>query len=222
MARYVREVQINQPEDFVNFMVNDFLTKHGFKYVEFKGEMIYRAGGGLIEIPKFFIWNYQNGVIHVEAWTRNVWLPGVYGRENALKGYMGCVPKGAYKSDVEQLLSLLMQPVPQQNGQFQGQQEGQEGASQPVQQSGPIMVQGVDTSRYANMSLAFGIIGMVVSCIWYLGLIFGICAIVYGNKGKASSKQGRATAGLVCGIIAVVLAIVMFVLGLVGVFEDLL
>ena len=46
MARYIREVELNKPEDFVQYIVTDFLTKHGFKLVEFKGEMIYRAGDG--------------------------------------------------------------------------------------------------------------------------------------------------------------------------------
>lgn len=81
MARYIREVTLNRPADFVQFIMTDFLSKHGFSLVKFKGEMVYRTGGGLLEIPKFLTWGYRNGIFHVEAWTRNLWLPGVYGRE---------------------------------------------------------------------------------------------------------------------------------------------
>lgn len=212
MARYIREVCLNQPEDFVNFMMNDFLTKHGFRYVQFKGEMVYRSGDGFLVIPKLFTWNYQNGVIHVEAWTRNAWLPGVYGRENALTGYMGCVPKKAYKKDVDQLLQLLLQPVPQQN--VQPAAEG--GTAVPMQPNGPILVQGVDTSRYANLSLGLGIAGLVFFCVPYVALIWGILAVVYANKGSGSAKSGRATAGLICGIIAIVLAAILILLEIFG------
>lgn len=219
MARYIREEVLNQPEDFVNFMMNDFLTKHGFKYEEFKGQMVYRCGKGVFEMPKFFVWSYQNGVIHVEAWMRNVWLPGVYGKENALKGFMGAVPKSAYKGDVEQLLQLLHQPVGQQqytqadgtvqqNAQVNGAQQGN---------NGPILVHGVDTVRYANMALAFGILGLVFFCVPYAGALWGILAIIYWNKGRTSSKPGRATAGLVCGILAIVIAIIIFTLNILGI-----
>lgn len=215
MARYIREEILNQPEDFVNFMMNDFLSKHGFRYVQFKGEMIYRAGDGFFEIPKFFIWSYRNGVIHVEAWTRNVWLPGVYGKENALTGFFGSIPKSAYKGDVEQLLQLLHQPVGQQQyAQTNGAPQMQQGAPQGT--NGPIPVQGIDTSRYAKMALAFGIVGLVLFCIPYVGIMFGILALIYANKGKTSVKKGMATAGMVCGILAIAIAVIIIILNVIG------
>ncbi len=194
MARYIREVQLDRPDDFVQYIMTDFLGKHGFRLGEFKGEQVYRAGGGLIEIPKFLSWGYQNGVFHVEAWTRNCWLPGVYGRENAMTGWMGCVPKNAYKKDIEELISLLYQPLPQDAGV-----PGMQGAGQPV------YVRGTDTSRYATMALIGLIAGLIVPLI---GVIFGALGITYGNKAKNSPKKGIATAALVIGIIAVVISVV--------------
>ena len=194
MARYIREVQLDRPDDFVQYIMTDFLGKHGFRLGEFKGEQVYRAGGGLIEIPKFLSWGYQNGVFHVEAWTRNCWLPGVYGRENAMTGWMGCVPKNAYKKDIEELISLLYQPLPQDAGV-----PGMQGAGQPV------YVRGTDTSRYATMGLIGLIAGLIVPLI---GVIFGALGITYGNKAKNSPKKGIATAALVIGIIAVVISVV--------------
>lgn len=46
MARYIREVELNKPDDFVQFIMTDFLNKHGFKLVEFQGERLYRVGDG--------------------------------------------------------------------------------------------------------------------------------------------------------------------------------
>lgn len=209
MARYIREVQINKPGDFVNYMVNDFLTKHGFQLVEFKGQQVFRAGGGMIEIPKFLVWSYQNGVFHIEAWTRNVWLPGVYGRENAMTGFLAAVPKGIYKRDIEQLLQLLFQPIPGETGNapvsdaIPAQNITQGGAQRTV------YVQGVDTSRYATMGMVMGIVGIVTSWLWGVGIIFSIMGIIYGRKGQSSSNKGAATAGFVCGIIGTVLSAMM-------------
>lgn len=219
MARYIRDVQINKPNDFVEYMVNDFLTKHGFKLVEFKGQTIYRAGGGLIEIPKFLVWSYQNGVFHIEAWTRNVWLPGVYGRENAMTGFMAAVPKGIYKQDIEQFLGLLFQAIPSD-----GQGNGPVSGGQPTPQGRvpqTVYVQGVDTSRYALMGLVMGIAGIVTSCLW-IGIIFSVMGIIYGRKGQTSSKKGMATAGLVCGIVGTVLFAILVLLSILGVSAGLL
>ncbi len=211
MARYIREVQLDRPDDFVQYIMTDFLGKHGFRLGEFKGEQVYRAGGGLIEIPKFLSWGYQNGVFHVEAWTRNCWLPGVYGRENAMTGWMGCVPKNAYKKDIEELISLLIREghrniagvFVSDNYQSIEKFQGMQGAGQPV------YVRGTDTSRYATMALIFALIGLIAGLIVPLiGVIFGALGITYGNKAKNSPKKGIATAALVIGIIAVVISVV--------------
>lgn len=42
-----------------------------------------------------------------------LWLPGVYGKENDMSGFYGAVVKDMYKKDVEQLISLLHQPLNQ-------------------------------------------------------------------------------------------------------------
>ena len=222
MARYVREEVLNQPDDFVNYMMNDFLTKHGFKYENFKGQMVYRAGGGLIELPKFITWSYFNGVIHIEAWVRVLWLPGVYGKENDMSGFYGAVVKDMYKKDVEQLISLLHQPLNQsavQPGMSQQQGMPPQPGMPVSPQNGPIMVQGVDTSRYANFALGFGIAGLVLSWSW-AGVFFNIIAIIYAVKGKTSAKKGRATAGMVCAIIGLAIVVLCFlggfIIGLLG------
>lgn len=207
MGRYVRHEILNQPEDFVQYMMNDFLNKHGYKAVEFKGQMVFRAGGGWFEMPKFLIWSYQNGVFHMEAWTRILILPGVYSKENDLSGFYGALPKKMYKDDLEQLMSLLHQPVG--SGQPAGGMQG----NQMVQNREPIVVQGVDTSRYANMALGFGIVGLAL--FWMLpGLMFDIVGIIYAVKGKNSAKKGRATAGMVCSIIGLVITFILYILNI--------
>lgn len=212
MARYIREVELKQPEDFVQYIMTDFLSKHGFKLVEFKGQQVYRAGGGLVEIPKFLVWGYRNGVFHLEAWTRNCWLPGVYGGENAMTGFMGCIPKEAYKNDIEALIGLLFQPLSPNAGV----QPGMSGmpAGQPGMPPQPIYVRGADTSKYATMSLVFSLIGLLGIFVPLVGIIFGAMGITYAKKGQTSEKRGMATAAFVIGIIAIVISVLSWALNI--------
>ena len=49
MARYVKDLVLNKPEDFVTFIMNDYLQKNQFVVSEWKGEPAYRTGDALIE-----------------------------------------------------------------------------------------------------------------------------------------------------------------------------
>lgn len=243
MARYIRDQVLNQPDDFVQYMMNDFVTKHGFHRTEFKGEIVYRAGKGLLEIPKFLTWSYQNGNLHLEAWTRNAWFPGVYGRENAMTGFTGCIPKSAYKADVDQLINLLYQNVtrpvgmapngmppqpgmtpngmPPQPGMAPNGMPQQPGMMPNGMPGGPVYVQGVDTSRYSTIAMVLGIVSLVGVCVPMIGIIFGSLGIVYGIKGQTSIQKGKATAGLVCGLIGLILGILVFALSIIYYFRSL-
>ncbi len=223
MARYIREVELNRPEDFVQYIMTDFLSRHGFRLVDFQGEQVYRAGGGLVEMPKFLSWGYWNGIFHVEAWTRNCWLPGVYGAENSMTGFMGCVPKSAYKKDIEELIGLLYQPLPVNQGMQPGagmNAQVQPGAGMAGSPAGPwpygqqpVLVRGTDTSRYATMAFVFALAGIVMAVIVPVGgVLLGAFGITYGVKGKLSSRKGLSTGGIVIGIIAIVMAVVVWIL----------
>lgn len=213
MARYIRDEQINKPDDFVAFIMNDFLTKNGFTQKQVKGEMVWQEGVGMLAPPKFFKYSYANGVVHIEAWMKTAWLPGVYTGENALTGFVGAVPKSAYKKSIEDLIGLLYQPLPSDNSYANMQSAGAAAGVQPGQ---PVMVQGVDNSRYASLGLVFGIVSLVGFLIPLIGIIFGCLGIVYGRKGKISSKKGMATAGFVLGIIGLVVSILMWILNIIA------
>ena len=106
MARWVRDEVLNQPADFVDFLMNDYLMKNGFKQTERKGEQVWKEGDGYFSMARFLKYSYINGVLHLEAWV------GLF-RENALKGFAGSLPKKFYRESLEELLRLLHQPIPQ-------------------------------------------------------------------------------------------------------------
>ena len=49
MARYVKNLVLNNPEEFVTFIMVDYLQRNLFVVSEWKGEPAYRTGDALIE-----------------------------------------------------------------------------------------------------------------------------------------------------------------------------
>ena len=86
MARYVRDLVLNKPDDFVQFMMNDYLQKNSFIMSEWKGEAAYRAGDAMMEGYKYLKWYYRDGVFHLEAW-----LKGTFGGEWDLRALSNCL-----------------------------------------------------------------------------------------------------------------------------------
>lgn len=112
MSRYIREEAIGKPADFVDFIMSDFLQKYGFTLVNINGETVYQKGKGFLEMPQYFSYRYMNGVIHIEAWVKFAWLPGIYGKENDMSGFVGSIPKNTYRESIEELIRVLYQPLP--------------------------------------------------------------------------------------------------------------
>lgn len=191
MARYVHELVLNKPDDFVTFMMNDYLRKNQFSMSDWKGEPAYRAGDVMMEGYKYLKWSYVNGTLHVEAWMK-----GAFGKEMGLEGFVAALQKKPFRESLEQLYSSLQQEIPQ------GQESGQ-----------AIPVQTVDNSGAATMALVFGIISVVLGFLWPLGSI--LCAVLGYSRarmGSGSSKAGQAKAGKVLCIIGVVIALIIWVL----------
>jgi site-specific recombinase len=73
----------------------------------------------------------------------------------------------------------------------------------------------------ATAAMVLGIVGLVFSiagCTWFLGIPLDILGIVFGAVALAKVKSGQATgesmakAGLICGIIGIVVVIVWFII----------
>ena len=197
MARYVRELVLNKPDDFVSFMMNDYLQKNKFSMSDWKGEPAYRAGDAMMEGYKYLKWSYSNGTLHVEAW-----LKGSFGKEMGLTGFVATFQKKPFRDSLEQLYSALQQDISQTQGS-----------------GGAIPVQTVDNSSAATMALVFGIISVIIGFIWPLGaIIVAVLGYSRARMGSGSSKAGMAKAGQILSIIGVVIALVMWILSIILLF----
>ena len=202
MARYVRDLVLNKPDDFVQFMMNDYLQKNSFIMSERKGEAAYRAGDAMMEGYKYLKWYYRDGVFHLEAW-----LKGTFGGEWDLSGFVAVLQKKPYRESLEQLFAVLQQPLPMpQNMPGQG-MPGNPG--QPYQNTVPVHT--VDNSGAATMGLVFGILSVVFAFIIPLvGIILACLGFSRARMGAGSRKSGQAKAGKIFCVIGIIAAIVMW------------
>lgn len=205
MARYVKDVVLNKPDDFVTFIVNDYLQKNKFSMSDWKGEPAYRAGDAMVEGFKYFKWSYSGGVFHVEAW-----LKGTAGGEWDLDGMVGALMKKPYKKSLEQLLEVLQQDIQAQNT-AQG-----NSAQQVPPAPQPIPVKTTDNTGAATAALILGILSILFGLfVPLIGIILGAIGIMQARMGSGSSKAGLATAGNVTSIIGICIAVAGWLLNLV-------
>lgn len=210
MARYVKDLVLNKPEDFVTFIMNDYLQKNQFVVSEWKGEPAYRTGDALIEGYKYLKWSYENGTLHLEAWMKST-----FGKEMGLDGFVGALQKKPYREGLEQLFHVLEQAIPEVGMNEMTGQQGMNGANgQPKSQ--PVPVKTVDNSGAATMALVFGILAFGISFLSPLiSIILAILGYSRARIGMQSALKGRAKAGRNFCIVAIVLSIILWVTNLV-------
>ena len=200
MARYIQDLVLNKPDDFVAFIMNDYLQKNGFTMSDWKGEPAYRAGDAMMEGFKYLKWSYVNGVFHLEAWPK-----GSFGGEWGLDGFVGTLQKKPYKNNLSQLMTVLQQSLPPQEGM------GAQGGAPHV-----VPVQTVDNAKEATQALIFGILALVMCWSPIFCILFGCLAFSRARMGAGSSKAGQALAGKILSIVALAITLVLFILSIMG------
>ena len=196
MARYVKDLVLSKPEDFVTFIMTDYLQKNQFVIDEWKGEPVYRTGDALIEGYKYLKWSYENGTLHLEAW-----LKSTVGKEMGLTGFIGVLQKKPYREGLEQLFHVLEQAIPEEMGHVSPQ---------------PIPVKTVDNSSAATIALVFGILAFGISFLSPLiSIILAILGYSRARVGMNSALKKRAKAGRNFCIVAMVLSIILWITNLV-------
>lgn len=198
MARWTRDEVLNQPADFVQFMMEDFLTKNGFKKKTHKGEEVWQEGDGFLIMARFIRYEYADGHFHLEAWVGKR-------KENPLKGFVGAMPKKLFRESLEEIIRLLHQPLPQGQGSAGG---------------NVITVQVPDHGKFAVPAMVLSILGIPIGLLLspIIGILLGGLGITFGQKARSSSKGNLAKSAVLLGTIALVASIVGYVINLIFAF----
>ena len=72
-----------------------------------------------------------------------------------------------------------------------------------------------ESKVFAIISLVCGIVSLLCSCCGWLSIILGVAAVVLGilSINKQENAKGMAIAGIICGGVGIVIAIVIIIMG---------
>lgn len=235
--RFVTDFAIAQPEDFFQYVTQDYFAKEGFTYIQYKGENVWKKGTGFFAAPQFIKVSYQNGWVHLEAWLKYAILPGVYCGEMGLTGAMGFAIKDVLRNRVNALMALLSQPPVQGAPVMQPVPAGAAVPAAapaaapnmpPVQGSAPSGGAPMPPMGYApapapvlvhnptgraTTSLVMGLVSLIAWFLPIAGIITAAVGIGSAIPGMKSTAKGRAVAGLVLSILGLIASIVNWIVG---------
>ncbi|MDO8879551.1 MAG: DUF2510 domain-containing protein [Coriobacteriia bacterium] len=110
MSRYVNTFKTPLGPEQARQTATQYLQGEGFKYMDERGEMVWRKGVGALANPQFIMCEVSDdGTVRIESWTAGVSLiPGVYGGElDPTQGAFGFAVKAALKPRIRELESRL-------------------------------------------------------------------------------------------------------------------
>ena len=97
MGRKTKDFIFNGNAEALFNEVHSFLLSEGYKYIDFKGEAVFKKGSGLMTGPSFLKITFSNGFVRLEGWMKYAILPGVYVGEIDLESFVGSAVKGPLK-----------------------------------------------------------------------------------------------------------------------------
>ncbi len=219
MARYIQDVPLNQPLDVVSEIMENYIYRNRYFRTDWQGEPVYFSTDSAEGGERYFKWNYANGVLHIEAWMK-----GTFGKETDLSGGG---KKQAYKESLERLImSLKNPPKDEYSRPFQSYEQNngyaqQSGYTQP--QSGYAQQPGYTRSQNTYASTGQGSAPQsnnsqpVYTQTWMAGNRTSAPFVLPGKPGTTAGGVpiNVASSAFTNGLIAVVLAFVFPLIGLI-------
>ena len=108
MARYHNDWQTPGPAQAYEPAISAYMTSEGFRQKQYKGQMVWKKGIGLMTYPQYLSIQYNGNSICVEAFIRYPLLPGVYIGELGINGFFAALPKGLLKQRVNTVEQFII------------------------------------------------------------------------------------------------------------------
>lgn len=109
MARYSKDFAFKGDPNVAMNGIMQVLTSNGYKLKEHNGETFFQKGTGWLTAPMFVKLIITQNSSRVEAWIKPAILPGVYGEEMDLEGFVGCAAKAPLKKFVQTKIEPMLQ-----------------------------------------------------------------------------------------------------------------
>lgn len=103
MSRYVNRIQTPADPNALTQPITDFMKGQGFSLYNYKGDVLWKKGMGLLLGPQYVLILYGPDYIEIQAFVKMALLPGVYVGEMGLDGMFGVIPKQQLRGRVASL-----------------------------------------------------------------------------------------------------------------------
>ncbi len=115
MPRYMRDFPMIGTPDQMYGMVRDYLFSEGYVETNVKGENVLKKGDGWVSGPTCFKISFYGNFMRMESWMLYAVLPGVYGGEIGVDGFVGSATKGPWKKRIAHIEQMLASATPYLN-----------------------------------------------------------------------------------------------------------
>jgi hypothetical protein len=107
MARYTNDIASKKSAAAIDKIVKEFMNSEGFRPWDREANT-WKKGQGIMAGPQLIKVETSSGKVHIEAWIKFAWFPGVYAGELGLVGVRGFAVKAALRSKVKRLEELII------------------------------------------------------------------------------------------------------------------
>ena len=104
MAKETRTIvkeSFSKNQEELEVAIMKILALDGFKPVEYKGEKCYKKGDGIWTAEEYIKTEFSSGEVTISGWILG------YGKEMALSGFMGFIPKKDCKKVIEKIIKVV-------------------------------------------------------------------------------------------------------------------
>lgn len=109
--RFVKDIPLQVPAQEVESLMEGFLYRNGFYKTDWNKEACWAADRGICEKYRLFLYSYENGVLHIEAWLR-----AGKTKEYSLNGWGAMNDRQTYLELMKLLIEQVLALLPQDSG----------------------------------------------------------------------------------------------------------
>lgn len=106
--RFVKDIYLNVPAERVEELMKNFLSGNGYYRTDWNGEACWAADSGICEKYRLFLYFYENGTLHIEAWLRSGKT-----EEYSLNGWGAMSDRKTYLELMVRLIEQILTLLPQ-------------------------------------------------------------------------------------------------------------
>lgn len=191
MSRYINDITLNKPDDFVYKLINEHIRTKKYEIISRGEEKVWRTKTANPFVLKFLRYEYQNGILHIEAWLKNG------AKEFNLDGKSFSGLCKAYKQELDRLSDIL------KNTKAQREPDESFDIPDSKKKVGPMLM--------SILSVVLGLIGIIMGIyVPLLGIFINALGLICSKNGSAAPNKVVANIGMIISTIGIFMSVILF------------